>query len=290
MSTDSAVGSSTPQLSSIISNSRDFLSSLSFPIQFSFSDSTRTSRSKRSRSRSSGLAGRDRKNFQFFLSRVESTGEIFLQRALPVWIDEIQAEITKLPTFHRDSRINNLAVAQLPPLLHSDSSDDSSESGGSSEDSDGRPNFSTNFPSHPIINNIVAKFKPRILSFLTCMQSLKLDIQLRNPEISEGGSLIFESQQEILKDLDAGEQLAWRCLDRIALHQAQRAKLASKCVKWPGVADYFESIHSLDERRYVGLQQSMIEIRNAMIAIKDKMEKNEQQIKGQENEYLSNMI
>jgi len=57
-----------------------------------------------------------------------------------------------------------------------------------------------------------------------------------------------------------------------------RAKLVSKCLKYPGVQDYQESIMELDEKEYIDLKLAYKELRNNYAILYDMITKNLEKI------------
>ena len=133
-------------------------------------------------------------------------------------------------------------------------------------------------PAHPQLSTFLPFLHSTLSLLLVHLSTLKLNLQLLIPPSDDSNTFGVEIQTETLSHLTAYEDLAFAALERLVVYGSNRAKMVSKVVKWPGIADYWSSVRELDEGMYVDGRCTVMECREAYMAVLDLLRKNEERL------------
>lgn len=97
-------------------------------------------------------------------------------------------------------------------------------------------------------------------------------------------------QEEIVGELSRAEDSCFQLLDSIHKYYMSRAKLVSKVLKYPGLADYERGVLELDVKQYTMLRFTCMDIRNTYAVLNDLIAKNLEKInKPRDSEAMHSM-
>lgn len=134
----------------------------------------------------------------------------------------------------------------------------------------------------PVVQQILpllALIKTHSLEFIENCSVVKIWIQLNIPRIEDGNNFGVSIQEETLNELGRAEDAAFAALDSMSKYFVSRAKLVAKCIKYPGVEDFKQSVMELDEKEYIDLKITCKELRNNYAILHDMIVKNFEKIR-----------
>ena len=76
-------------------------------------------------------------------------------------------------------------------------------------------------------------------------------------------------QEEVVQEFGRAEENAFNALDTISKYYLQRAKLITKRNKYPMLEDYARCIRETDEKVYITMRLSMMDLRNNYCLLRD---------------------
>jgi len=129
-----------------------------------------------------------------------------------------------------------------------------------------------------VVLELLTLLKKQVLEFIGNLNIIKIWIQLNVPRIEDGNNFGVAIQEDTLNELGRAEDASFASLDSMTKYFVTRAKLVSKCLKYPGVQDYQESIMELDEKEYIDLKLAYKELRNNYAILYDMITKNLEKI------------
>ncbi|KAI6655129.1 Proteasome activator complex subunit 3-like isoform X1 [Oopsacas minuta] len=139
------------------------------------------------------------------------------------------------------------------------------------------------------LQRISSIVKPHILSLILHLNTLKLWIELLIPRIEDGNNFGVSVQEEALSEISRSETEASSLLDSLSRYYLSRGKIASKCIKYPGLQDYRIALGEMDEKKFYSLKIVVSELRNLYTTIYDILLKNLEKIKTPRNSNTSSM-
>eukprot|EP00800_Vazella_pourtalesii_P015272 TRINITY_DN4091_c1_g3_i1.p1 TRINITY_DN4091_c1_g3~~TRINITY_DN4091_c1_g3_i1.p1 ORF type:complete len:262 (-),score=58.00 TRINITY_DN4091_c1_g3_i1:116-901(-) len=139
------------------------------------------------------------------------------------------------------------------------------------------------------LQRISSVVKPHILSLILHLNTLKLWIELLIPRIEDGNNFGVSVQEEALSEISRSETEASSLLDSLSRYYLSRGKIASKCIKYPGLQDYRIALGEMDEKKFYSLKIVVSELRNLYTTIYDILLKNLEKIKTPRNSNTSSM-
>eukprot|EP01126_Amoeba_proteus_P055257 TRINITY_DN6848_c0_g1_i1.p1 TRINITY_DN6848_c0_g1~~TRINITY_DN6848_c0_g1_i1.p1 ORF type:complete len:213 (-),score=31.03 TRINITY_DN6848_c0_g1_i1:135-773(-) len=145
-------------------------------------------------------------------------------------------------------------------------------------------------PCNKVVLVLLEKLKPELLRFIENLNSLKIWIHLNIPRIEDGNNFGVSVQEETLSEIARAEDTTFQTLDALTKYFVTRAKLVSKCQKYPTVEDYVESVYSLDEKVYIDLHMSTKDLRNNHAILYDMIQKNLEKIMKPRSSHTSSMF
>eukprot|EP01087_Luapelamoeba_hula_P010403 TRINITY_DN2755_c0_g1_i5.p1 TRINITY_DN2755_c0_g1~~TRINITY_DN2755_c0_g1_i5.p1 ORF type:complete len:132 (+),score=10.84 TRINITY_DN2755_c0_g1_i5:187-582(+) len=85
-------------------------------------------------------------------------------------------------------------------------------------------------------------------------------------------------QEETISELTRSEDAGYNLLESMTKYYVTRAKLVTKVLKYPSIEDYRQSVDELDQKEYVNLRLSCLDMRNNMALCYDMLNKNIEKI------------
>eukprot|EP01098_Paradermamoeba_levis_P005153 TRINITY_DN2191_c0_g1_i1.p1 TRINITY_DN2191_c0_g1~~TRINITY_DN2191_c0_g1_i1.p1 ORF type:complete len:237 (-),score=82.32 TRINITY_DN2191_c0_g1_i1:272-982(-) len=137
----------------------------------------------------------------------------------------------------------------------------------------------TEIPSNKLIIDMLHLLKKEILELTEMINSVKLWIQLNIPRIEDGNNFGVGIQEETVSELGRVEESSFTLLESINKYFIHRAKLVSKLLKHPEIEDYKQSVIELDEKQYIYLRLTCLDLRNSFAILYDMITKNLDKIK-----------
>jgi hypothetical protein len=92
--------------------------------------------------------------------------------------------------------------------------------------------------------------------------------------IEAGNTFGVDIQTDTISELSRAEDAAYSLLEGITKYYVTRGKLISKVLKHPEIEDYSLSVVELDEKEYLNMRLSTLDLRNNMAIIYDLLSKN----------------
>ncbi|AFZ80620.1 subunit of proteaseome activator complex, putative [Theileria equi strain WA] len=133
-------------------------------------------------------------------------------------------------------------------------------------------------PSHKQIFNELEKIKLEASELIEILGNIKLWIQLNVPRIEDGNNFGVGIQEEVIQELTRVEDTAFNLYDAIVKYYMARAKLSTKVLKYPNVDDYGEAIRELDEKEWIHIKITKVDMRNNYSMLYDLLCKNWEKI------------
>ncbi|GAW80142.1 subunit of proteaseome activator complex [Plasmodium gonderi] len=139
-------------------------------------------------------------------------------------------------------------------------------------------------PSHKQIYAELEKIKAYSSELIEIIGNIKLWIQLNVPRIEDGNNFGVGIQEEAIQELARVEESAFNLYDAIVKYYMDRAKLSTKVMKYPNVHDYQEAVRELDEKEWIHIKITIIDMRNNYIMLYDLLYKNWEKVVKPKNE------
>nr|PVC54106.1 subunit of proteaseome activator complex [Theileria orientalis] len=124
-------------------------------------------------------------------------------------------------------------------------------------------------PSHKQIFLELEQIKLEASELIEIITNIKLWIQLNIPRIEDGNNFGVGIQEEVIQELTRVEDTAFNLYDSIVKYYMARAKLTTKVIKYPSVSDYVEAIRELDEKEWIHIKITKVDMRNNYSMIYD---------------------
>eukprot|EP01105_Mastigella_eilhardi_P006322 TRINITY_DN17935_c0_g1_i1.p1 TRINITY_DN17935_c0_g1~~TRINITY_DN17935_c0_g1_i1.p1 ORF type:complete len:252 (-),score=85.27 TRINITY_DN17935_c0_g1_i1:7-684(-) len=147
------------------------------------------------------------------------------------------------------------------------------------------------FPLNKDILAVHELIKKETIDMIEILELLKAWIQFNVPRLEEGDNFGVDVQKEALGEISGGLQSAACVLKDITKYYFTRAKLISKCNKFPHIKDYVTSLIEVDQKHYAKLQVNIMELRNIYSVLQDLVLKNREKIekpKGDSRPFMGN--
>lgn len=149
---------------------------------------------------------------------------------------------------------------------------------------DNRVTYTHYVPSHKQIYNELEKIKAYASELIEIIGNIKLWIQLNIPRIEDGNNFGVGIQEEAIQELARVEDSAFNLYDAIVKYYMSRAKLSTKVIKYPNIFDFQEAIRELDEKEWIHIKVTIIDMRNNYIMLYDLLCKNWEKVVKPKNE------
>eukprot|EP01087_Luapelamoeba_hula_P010401 TRINITY_DN2755_c0_g1_i2.p1 TRINITY_DN2755_c0_g1~~TRINITY_DN2755_c0_g1_i2.p1 ORF type:complete len:235 (+),score=39.98 TRINITY_DN2755_c0_g1_i2:54-758(+) len=132
--------------------------------------------------------------------------------------------------------------------------------------------------SNQKIKDIIGAIKKEVLQCIDALNTVKLWVQLNIPRIEDGNNFGVGIQEETISELTRSEDAGYNLLESMTKYYVTRAKLVTKVLKYPSIEDYRQSVDELDQKEYVNLRLSCLDMRNNMALCYDMLNKNIEKI------------
>lgn len=115
---------------------------------------------------------------------------------------------------------------------------------------------------------------PKIRHVIELLDSVQVFLILKTPLAEEGNNTGVEIQQQCARTLVDARRFMVGCENYLKLYHTQRAKLASKCIKYPQLEDYQRSLVERDHEECRDCRYLLVRIRMQCVAVADALHKN----------------
>ncbi|PFH31441.1 putative subunit of proteaseome activator complex [Besnoitia besnoiti] len=149
---------------------------------------------------------------------------------------------------------------------------------------DGRMCYTHLMPRHEQICDELEQLKKDAAELVETLGQVKLWIQLNVPRIEDGNNFGVGIQEEAIQELARVEDWAFNLYDAIFKYYMARAKLSTKVLKYPNVGDYWEAIRELDEKEWLHIKFTKVDMRNNYSMLYDLLCKNWEKVVKPKNE------
>lgn len=149
---------------------------------------------------------------------------------------------------------------------------------------DNKVTYTHYVPSHKQIYDELEKIKAYASELIEIIGNIKLWIQLNIPRIEDGNNFGVGIQEEAIQELARVEDSAFNLYDAIVKYYMSRAKLSTKVIKYPNIFDFQEAIRELDEKEWIHIKVTIIDMRNNYIMLYDLLCKNWEKVVKPKNE------
>jgi len=132
--------------------------------------------------------------------------------------------------------------------------------------------------SNQNIRTVMEVLKAEVLQCIDYLNTVKLWIQLNIPRIEDGNNFGVSIQEETISELTRSEDAGYNLLESMTKYYVTRGKLVTKVLKYPGIEDYKQSVIELDQKEYINLKLSCLDMRNNLAIVYDMLTKNIEKI------------
>jgi len=197
--------------------------------------------------------------------------------ALVIVNEKMPAKVLSLTQFYKTEAfaLKNLTTIHTP-VISRVSTDEKAEKKRKIEEI--TPSLEM-IPINSNIANLSESLRLESAELLEMLNTVKAWIQLNIPRIEDGNNFSVGVQEETLSELGRAEETALSIIDAIGKFLASRAKLISKITKYPRIADYQKCLADLDEKQFLMIRISCLELRNAFAVLYDMVIKNLEKLK-----------
>lgn len=114
----------------------------------------------------------------------------------------------------------------------------------------------------------------QIRSVIELFDSVQMFLILKTPVAEEGNNTGVEIQQQCARTLVDARRFVLGCENYLKLYHTQRAKLASKCIKYPQLEDYQRALVERDHEECRDCRYLLVRLRMQCVAVADVLHKN----------------
>lgn len=111
------------------------------------------------------------------------------------------------------------------------------------------------------------------------LNTVKMWIQLNIPRIEDGNNFGVNVQEETVAELGRAEETAFTAFENMTKYFITRAKLVTKCLKYPVLPDYQTAVCELDQKEFINIRLTLLDVRNNYSVLYDMILKNLEKIK-----------
>jgi len=134
-------------------------------------------------------------------------------------------------------------------------------------------------PCNKPITEIIETLKPIIRQIMEETNLLKMWVTYMIPKIEDGNNFGVSIQEDTLGEVSAAESEAATYFHEMSRYYSFRAKIISKVAKYPHLDDYRRAVQEMDEKEFISLRLTLVEIRNRYSTLHDVISKNLEKIK-----------
>ncbi|XP_027200573.1 proteasome regulator gamma [Dermatophagoides pteronyssinus] len=121
--------------------------------------------------------------------------------------------------------------------------------------------------------------KPLIRQLVEDTNLLKMWVLFLIPRIEDGNNFGVSIQEEALTEIRTVEAEATTYFDQMSHYFHSRARIITKIAKYPHVDDFRRNVAEIDEKEFLCLRLTMVELRNHYASLHDIVTKNLDKIK-----------
>ena len=129
-------------------------------------------------------------------------------------------------------------------------------------------------PSNQLILETTEILRQELLAMVSNVDTVKLWIQLNVPRIEDGNNFGVGVQEDMVSELSRAEDHAFALLESITKYYIGRAKLVTRCFKYPKLPDFEMAISETDQKQYLSNVLSLVDLRNNYALLYDMIIKN----------------
>jgi hypothetical protein len=134
-------------------------------------------------------------------------------------------------------------------------------------------------PCNRVIMVALDMLRTELLELIEQLNTVKMWIQLNIPRIEDGNNFGVNVQEETVAELGRAEEAAFSAFENMTKYHITRAKLVCKCVKYPLLPDYQTAVAELDQKEYINVRLTLLDVRNNWSILYDMILKNLEKIK-----------
>jgi len=129
-------------------------------------------------------------------------------------------------------------------------------------------------PSNRLIVETTEILRGELLAMVNNVDTVKLWIQLNVPRIEDGNNFGVSVQEDMVSELSRAEDNAFALLESITKYYIARAKLVTRCFKFPKLPDFEMAVSEVDQKQYLNNVLSLVDLRNNYALLYDMIIKN----------------
>jgi len=129
-------------------------------------------------------------------------------------------------------------------------------------------------PSNRLIVETTDLLRAELLAMVNNVDTVKLWVQLNVPRIEDGNNFGVSVQEDMVSELSRSEDNAFSLLESITKYYIARAKLVTRCFKFPKLPDFEMAVSELDQKQYLNNVLSLVDLRNNYALLYDMIIKN----------------
>ncbi|KAI9621094.1 hypothetical protein H4Q26_013289 [Puccinia striiformis f. sp. tritici PST-130] len=114
----------------------------------------------------------------------------------------------------------------------------------------------------------------QIRHVIELFDAVQMFLILKTPVAEEGNNTGVEIQQQCARTLVDARRFVLGCENYLKLYHSQRAKLASKCIKYPQLEDYQRALVERDHEECRDCRYLLVRLRMQCVAVADVLHKN----------------
>eukprot|EP01071_Lankesteria_metandrocarpae_P007556 Lankesteria_metandrocarpae@DN4717_c0_g1_i3.p1 len=146
------------------------------------------------------------------------------------------------------------------------------------------------FPAHPQLYIMTEELKREVSELIEIAGAVKIFIQLNVPRIEGGNNFGVQIQEEAIQELSRVEEAAFSVCSAIVDYFSERASLAKKIIRCPNIQDYREALREHDEKKWMFLRVTRIDMRNNYAMLYDLLSKNWERVVQPRSSNTSSMM
>jgi len=129
-------------------------------------------------------------------------------------------------------------------------------------------------PSNQLILETTEILRKELLAMVSNVDTVKIWIQLNVPRIEDGNNFGVGVQEDTVSELSRAEDHAFALLESITKYYIGRAKLMTRCFKYPKLPDFEMAVSEADQKQYLSNVLSLVDLRNSYALLYDMIIKN----------------
>jgi len=133
-----------------------------------------------------------------------------------------------------------------------------------------------------LVDDMLSGIRGEMNDMTETMGLLRMFVSLNLPSIDEVDDVVVETKLATARLLVKTEVAGSDALDRFLKYHTARARLVSKMLRFPEVADFSQSIRHIDEEMFTHLKVAGSDIRSQYLLVRDQILKNMQAVEEQE--------